>query len=403
LTWAGRALTAPPLVFIGKISYSLYLWHWPVLVFYKYWMLDPVPAFQRLLLLVASGILAAWSWKFIETPIRKRTVFQKRPAIFAFGGATTAALLVAGLATYEMQGVPSRIPSAALRYLSGSVKGVESASLANYHQLSLPDALKGNFSEFGAANADLPVGLFVWGDSHAEVELPVLDLLCKEHSVRGLAATHSQTAPLVGFESKGDWSLGHDSVGYNKAVVEFICHQTVRNVLIIARWDYYIEADKGTARLHSGLLDTIDALSKSGVKIWIMRQVPRYPWNVPKALASAVLHGENPQDIGLSLVEEQSQARKQDPIFEGITEHFPEVAILDPAKLFVDASGRCRVSKDGEPLYFDTDHVNVAGNFMLRPLFEPIFVADGKLPGSNFNSNATPSIAEKKLSYRSSE
>jgi hypothetical protein len=185
-------------------------------------------------------------------------------------------------------------------------------------------------------------------------------------------------------------------------VADFIRRQPVSNVLIIARWDYYVETDKGTARLHRGLLDTIDSLRKSGAKIWVMRQVPRYPWNVPKALASAVLHGENPQSLGLSPAEEQEQARTQDPIFEG-AERYPEVTILDPAALFVDASGRCRVAKDGEALYFDTDHVNLAGNRMLRPLFEPIVETAGKGAGVDHNSSTTLRTTVGKLSFRQAE
>jgi peptidoglycan/LPS O-acetylase OafA/YrhL len=400
-TVIGRMLAMPAMVFIGKISYSLYLWHWPALVFYKYRMLEPVPAVQRLLLLVASGVVATLSWKFVETPVRKRVVFQRRPAVFVFGAATTAVLLLGGLAIFALNGIPSRIPPAALHYLSDSMTGAGTTSPAD-RQLSLQDAVSGNFNQFGATNTNMPVGLFVWGDSHAEVELPVLDVICKEHSVRGLAATHSQTAPLVGFESKGDWSLGRDSIDYNNAVADFIRRQPVSNVLIIARWDYYVETDKGTARLHRGLLDTIDSLRKSGAKIWVMRQVPRYPWNVPKALASAVLHGENPQSLGLTPAEEEEQARTQDPIFEGAERH-PEVTILDPAALFVDASGRCRVAKDGEALYFDTDHVNLAGNRMLRPLFEPIIETAGKATGVDHNSSTMLRATVGKLSFRQSE
>lgn len=398
LTGAGRLLAARPLVFIGKISYSLYLWHWPVLVYYQYWMLGPVPAVQRLLLLVLSGLLAAWSWKFVETPVRKRAVFRERPAVFAFGGVTMAGLLLAGLLTNQWQGIPSRIPSAALRYLSSGVAEAGAGGPGSRRQLSLHDALNGNFNEFGSTNRSLPVGLFVWGDSHAEVELPVLDLLCKEHAVRGLAATHSQTAPLMGFESQGDWSLGPDSVAYNNAVAGFIRRQSVSNVLIIARWDYYIQSAGGTARLHQGLLDTVEALRQTGAKIWVMRQVPRYPWNVPKALASAVLHGGDPRNLGLTPGEQRAQARSQDPIFEGLAQKYPEVTILDPTGFFVDGTGRCRVAKDGEPLYFDTDHVNVAGNLMLRPLFEPIVAPAGRPPKSERTSGGPGSVG--KLSLR---
>jgi len=398
VTSTGQLLAARPVVFVGLISYSLYLWHWPVLVFYKYWALGQPAPLQRLLLLLLSVALAALSWKFIETPVRKRVVLRLRWKIFAFGGAATATLFLLGLTIYELHGVPSRIPPDALRYLTGGPGAIEGNDPVGGRQLSLRNAQNGDFNPFGLNDTNLPVGLLVWGDSHAQVELPVLDLLCKEHSVRGLAATHSQTAPLVGFESQGAWSLGRDSVGFNNAVADFIRRQRVSNVLIIARWDYYIETDKGTERLHQGVLATIKALHDSGAKIWIMRQVPQYPWDVPKALATAVMHGQNPEDLGLPRPEQQAQARRQEPIFEGITSSFPEVTVLDPTAFFLDAAGRCRVAKNGQALYFDSDHVSAAGTMMLQPLFEPIFGRAGNGTGPSENLSASGRTAVRKKS-----
>jgi hypothetical protein len=172
-------------------------------------------------------------------------------------------------------------------------------------------------------------------------------------------------------------------LAFNDAVVRFIRSNRISNVIIIARWDYYVTEDKGTDRLHRGIMATIEALQNSGAKIWIMRQVPKYSWNVPKALASAVLHGHDPEQLGQPVAEQRIQMQIQNPIFEGISSS--NVTILDPTDFFVDGSGRCRVAKDGKSLYFDTDHVNLAGAFMLRPLFEPIFDEHKKksLPGLN--------------------
>jgi hypothetical protein len=104
-----------------------------------------------------------------------------------------------------------------------------------------------------------------------------------------------------------------------------------------------------------------------------MRQVPKYPWSVPKALASAVLHGHDPGQIGHTPKEQREQFERQEPIFAGLSTKFPNVTVLDPTDFFADPSGHYKVAKAGKPLYWDSDHVNVEGSLMLRPLFEPIF------------------------------
>ena len=377
LTSVGRLLAAPPMVFIGLISYSLYLWHWPVLVFFKYWAIDPIPTSQRLLLLLASLVMAALSWKFVEMPFRKRIAAKSRSRIFTFAGVTTAVLFFAALAVYKLQGLPSRLPPDALAYATYmNGKTIHAFRI----ELSLNQALNGDFVELGIGDKHLPIGLFVWGDSHAMAVNPVLDILCKEHSFRGVAATHSATAPLVGYEDRSEFGLKGDSIAFNDAVVEFIRRKHVNNVVLAARWDYYIDIDKGTNRLRSGVLATINALHDSGARIWIMRQVPKHRWNVPQALVSAAWHGGSPEELGCSLAEHLQEIKRQDPIFEGFGAKFSSVTVLDPTDLFVNASGRCRVAEGGKPLYMDKDHLTVVGAMLLQPLFEPIFADMNKGP-----------------------
>ena len=80
----GKALSARPIVFVGLISYSLYLWHWPLLVFAQYISIGKPDWRLRVALLVLSAILATLSWKFVETPFRKRLLCPRRPQLFAF-------------------------------------------------------------------------------------------------------------------------------------------------------------------------------------------------------------------------------------------------------------------------------------------------------------------------------
>jgi len=215
------------------------------------------------------------------------------------------------------------------------------------HNLGLKQAQAGDFVELGAGDKHLPVKFFVWGDSHAMAIMPALDVLCKEISIRGVAATYQATPPLVGYVFTNQYSLSETSIAYNNSVLEFIRREHVSSVILVARWDQYIDADKGTERLRSGVLATINALQDSGARIWIMREVPKQRWNVPDVLASAVWHGGDPQEFGLPLAEYRKEYQRQNPIFEGLATKFPGVTVLDPTDLFA-TNNLCRVEDGGK-------------------------------------------------------
>jgi len=374
-TSVGRFLALRPVVFVGLISYSLYLWHWPLLVFAKYMALEPIPWFQRILILLGSMVLAVLSWRFVEAPFRKRTLFKSRAMIFSFAGIITAVLLLAGVAIFKMNGVPSRVPAEALKYVdSANEQTAFLIDLCNSDKWGLKDALTGNFPELGGGDKTRPVEILVWGDSHAAALMPVFDTLCRQHSVRGVIATHASTPPLLGYETVWQPTLGADSISYNKAIADFILSRHVRDVVLVANWNKYIDIDNGTDRIRSGLLATIGALQDAGVRIWVVRTVPRYNFSIPDALGQAIWRGRDPQKIGLSLAEFCSQSNRRDPIFQGLETMFPNVKVLDPTRLFVGQNNLCRVTDSGgKALYFDQGHLSPAGAMFLRPLFNPIF------------------------------
>lgn len=94
----GSAVTAGlstrPLVWIGQISYSLYLVHWPILVFYRMARGAPIGTAEACGLVAASVAAAYVSWRFVERPFREKTLLATRSALFAGTGIAGAALVV---------------------------------------------------------------------------------------------------------------------------------------------------------------------------------------------------------------------------------------------------------------------------------------------------------------------
>lgn len=100
--WAGtsrvnRLLGLRPLVFVGLISYSLYLWHWPVIVFARYQGYFFGTTAQIAAVCLTSFGLAVLSWRFVETPFRTRSVLAARPLLLRAAGVGLASLLLMAL------------------------------------------------------------------------------------------------------------------------------------------------------------------------------------------------------------------------------------------------------------------------------------------------------------------
>ena len=118
MTLAGRLLSTSAFRYPGLISYSLYLWHWPVLVFYRMYAITPVSQMEIALLLVAMTAAAWASWKFVEAPFRTRNVLAKQKFLFAAGAGVMLASAGIGAIIGFNDGFPARFPDQAYKILT---------------------------------------------------------------------------------------------------------------------------------------------------------------------------------------------------------------------------------------------------------------------------------------------
>ncbi|MGO3713578.1 acyltransferase family protein [Alcaligenes aquatilis] len=161
-----RALSLPPLVFMGKISYSLYLWHWPLIVYWRhYTSWEPMSLMEQVLLGIAATIAGWASWRFIETPFR-------------YGAATNWRTIWAGIAAMAFVSIPA--------LLIASSSGMPARLPPSYHALQSKDTMwnwdcpenrffgKEYFCSAGAPWSSAKVKAVVIGDSHAQHLMPLL-------------------------------------------------------------------------------------------------------------------------------------------------------------------------------------------------------------------------------------
>jgi peptidoglycan/LPS O-acetylase OafA/YrhL len=365
-TTVGKILSLPPCVFVGLISYSLYLWHWPVVIFSNYWASTASSVSRSIGVVAASLLLATISWKLVETPFRKRVALPGRRQIFVFSGLALATLLLAGHWIHRADGVRSRWRTEALQYIDG--RDDKDFRV----ELDLASARRGELTEIGYKGTDRPIDLLVWGDSHAMAVLHVLNVVCTKDSIRGLAATHSATAPLLDFPSLSRFSLKEDSIPYNWAIANLVKERRIKSVLLVAMWHGYASSTPGAENAFAAsLAKTVDVLHNAGAKVFILKDVPKQPFDVPRILGGAAERGRDPSRLGQSIGAHRAQNAYVDSVFEKVAG--PSVVLVDPAPLLTDKTGLCPAALNGRALYFDQHHLSIYGETQLQPLFDAVF------------------------------
>jgi peptidoglycan/LPS O-acetylase OafA/YrhL len=363
----GKVLALRPLVFIGLISYPLYLWHWPVIVFTRYWQLGSGTWF-RILLVVASMVLATLSWKWLEAPFRRRLAFPTQIRIFSFFAVATAAMLIGGFVITHSGGFRSRFSPEVLAYVKYAVsaKKVKNEKRA-YLDLSLKDVASGKLGNIGLEATSEGPWVAVWGDSHAMVMSPAVDEMCKKYGKRGVQATHVGTAPIFNYASSGVGALGSDSVKFNEAVFAYLVQKHITNVVLISRWSQHI----GSTEFQTAFVASVKRLRDAGMHVYLVKDVPAAEFDVPRAAALTVWRGGDLNSLGVPQKDYESMNRATDDLFKRVAG--AGITVLDPSPYFLNTNGLCRIHRNRELLYVDSHHLSFEGAKLVSPIFQPLF------------------------------
>lgn len=366
-TVVGSLLAVRPVVFLGLISYSLYLWHWPILAFGRYHSITPLSLGHRAVLLGGGFLLAILSWRFVETPFRERKLAATRKSAFLLAGAGLAGVLFCGLLCMNRQGFPARFPAQAQAFANAKTD-------MSIHQLSIQDIREEKFVPLGATGLTRRPTVLVWGDSHAMAALPAFDNFLKERGLTGCAATHSSTPPVLDWFAYGNCGLDEGAVTYNQCILSYVHNRQICDVILVARWGFYIGSDVDKAGTFGpSLLATVRRLVAIGSRPWILLDVPNHFFDVPKGLA---LSAQSNTDIAPFCAKPMA-SNELDAVDPGLLSDIVAAggAILDPKPRFLDQTGlHYIVQAHGTALYCDEHHLTSKGaKIMLLPLLRDSF------------------------------
>jgi len=373
---AAALLRAPPVVGLGRVSYSFYLWHWPPLVLAGLILQQPLPPLLSAGLVALALGIAILSWRFVEQPWRAA---KGRWSHAGLAVLIAVVLVGAGAAAYVTHGLPGRIPPG-LVLEDTDISPMRSTCFLGWTpQIEPPTACV-----YG--DLDAPAKVLVWGDSHADAITPGVLAWTQGKGLRVAQATRAGCPPLTGVAVLTD-GLNRDpncARFDSKVLARLASDPSITLVILSARWPLYMNAappmggydppmslisDGGTTGLAAALDHTLGAIEASGSKarVLVIGPIPELPVSPPDCVAQASRFG-----LDLAHCQQAPNAdtlARADPAIRAIqqvTARHPDVRVVLPSRDLC-SGGSCGAVEDGDILYFDSDHLSASGARRLVP------------------------------------
>ena len=345
---------------VGRLSYSLYLWHWPVIVFAPVLadVHDAPVLGERWLVVVVTVALAGVSYLLVERPVRFRLVPRApKPAVVAVGLALSMVVAVVGVPFLQ-----PREPYAEV-------------ALAAQHDLAPTGPCPYAGADWGpGARAEPcvyrrggPTTIAVVGDSHAQMWQPAIDRIAAEHDLTVVVATRrgcpANDLTLRSFHDDGTPFTDYPCTTWRRRVYE----------RLVARYDpavIYVETrSQDWSLLHDdGTVDpdddehldvwteawepTLDLLTAGTGRVVVAETIPQMPFSVPACLAE---HGPDGDDCDMPVTGDERVAEYNAALVDVVAAR-GDVTLVDPTSI-VCPDGTCPALIDGEVVRRDDDHL----------------------------------------------
>jgi len=383
-----QLLSVRPAVFLGLISYSLYLWHWPLIVFAKYYWMRPLTFSDSALLIGVSVLVASLSWRFIESPFRKRNGVFRRSALFVAAGAVMVGSIFLGVVADVSRGWPQRLPAdVAALSMAAFDRDPRLSACSGFHR---DTSSRGPLCRLG--KPDVAPSFLFWGDSHAGAMMPAIDAAALASSRSGYYASLGGCAPLVGTSRR-------DSVGspfcrrFNDRILDFLDkNPEIRKVIIIGRWSENFElnrnidtdaplilvdevnpqpGDNNNAVFRRGLQRTIAELSNRSLEVVILTGAPDLQFSAPDWL------GRERYFLGAvksGAFDANTFYRRQSGVAVVLNELQEKYGFsLIPLHPAVCDHETCYLAKGLDVFYSDETHLSTKGAALTVPILSRIF------------------------------
>jgi peptidoglycan/LPS O-acetylase OafA/YrhL len=332
MAWARFA----PLQFVGRISYSLYLWHWPLLALYDATTVGRGDTATRLVLAVVAVALAAATYRYLEQPVRHRRADAR-----LLGAGVAASLAVAAIAIVGALSIRQSAPPTAREQWAQRVEADLPPHWRRCHySVSSVDFPRPDC----ASRPGTAPTVAIWGDSMALSWKPLAWTLAERLDASAIGYTRDACAPLVGYLAPSAMPADIKCRDFNDRVAERLDDLSV--LILALRLD-----DEGAATKIAQLRATLDLASPRVGRILVLGPTPRLRDPVPKCIRRGDLDA-----CAVTRAQFDEVAGPHRAALRALAARYPNVALADPSGFFCDEQ-RCPATRGDLALYRDDYHV----------------------------------------------
>lgn len=351
-SWLSPVVSSKPAVYLGRISYSLYLVHWPLRVFGAA-QAEPYDDVWRWSLFVVSIAAASALYALVEDPIRRGTLLpRQKPFVWAYA-LSAAGIIALGLTGVVSQGWSFRFSPEVrdlVAYTEDQDHGRRACEATHNLKVDLPECRLGD--------PQAEVGWLILGDSHAWALSEAMSRALDEQNLAGILAFGHACLPVQGMGRKECRQLNQHARDY---LAE---HDEVENVLLISIWrelhgegmegpdGRFLKGEAQWVAFRAQLKSTLADLQSLGKKVHVWAPLPAAPRNVPEAMALEKAFGTR--------AELEVPLREHLRVFASVDEALQKnLALMDSLISPVGAlcpEGSCSFEREGRPLFSDNNH-----------------------------------------------
>jgi hypothetical protein len=363
-----RLLGYKPMVGIGLLSYSAYLWHQPLFAYAR--LRSPHEPDAALMIALALAVLplALLSWRYIETPFRDKKRFSRR-AIFIMAVALSSVLLGIGLVGHFNHGFGQRT----------TADGTSLAELDLDARLVFNTGLGESCDKPAIRPASCQTGdnaeILLWGDSHV---MHLVDgVLAANPNAQVIQMARSNCGPILELAPTNNFftdAWAQRCIDFNREVAQWISQPSTPRTVVMSSafyqnlgegWMLYT-TEHGTRAIDTQLLyqrfeATLRFLVNNGVRPVVFSPLPNNGANIGHCLGRAALHGGGLEQCDIKLAQRTEATLQARKLLQRIDENY-EVVWLDD---YTCNAGVCRVQEDGVFLYRDHGHLSREGSMHL--------------------------------------